>query len=156
MDRAEFVAATRSVAALDAETRAAVEQLRGIPQEAVDRDAATAVREEALRTPGSVMTRVGDSHHQLGEYDKAYDGYLEAIALAEKTGSSRPHGRTLLRLGSLQLDLGRQRHRHGGGVDDPCRPAEVPEVRHRLISGGVVGMPSGGRFRRRERAITSC
>ncbi|MCB5907716.1 tetratricopeptide repeat protein [Streptomyces sp. SF28] len=56
---------------------------------------------------GSVMTRVGDMHHQLGEYDKAYDRYTEAITLAEKTGSPRLHGKTLLRLGSLQLDLGR-------------------------------------------------
>ncbi|OLZ62618.1 hypothetical protein AV521_41425 [Streptomyces sp. IMTB 2501] len=56
---------------------------------------------------GSVMTRVGDVHHQLGEYDKAHDRYLEAIALAEKAGSPRLLGKTLLRLGGLQLDLGR-------------------------------------------------
>jgi aminoglycoside phosphotransferase (APT) family kinase protein len=65
-DLAEFVAAMRSitlpgapqahrggpVASLDAETRAAIEELRGIPQEGVDCDAATAVWEEALRAPG--------------------------------------------------------------------------------------------------------
>src|SRR5215469_4273511 len=65
-DLAEFVAAMRSitlsgapkahrggpVASLDAETRAAIEELRGIPQEGVDCDAATAVWEEALQTPG--------------------------------------------------------------------------------------------------------
>ncbi|MFF7354173.1 aminoglycoside phosphotransferase family protein [Streptomyces filipinensis] len=64
-DLAEFVAAMRSitlpgapqahrggpVASLDAETRAAIEQLRGIPQEGVDCDVATAVWEEALRAP---------------------------------------------------------------------------------------------------------
>ncbi|WP_031169578.1 aminoglycoside phosphotransferase family protein [Streptomyces durhamensis] len=64
-DLAEFVAAMRSitlpgapqahrggpVASLDAETRAAIEQLRGIPQEGVDCEAATAVWEEALRAP---------------------------------------------------------------------------------------------------------
>ncbi|MFI5825026.1 aminoglycoside phosphotransferase family protein [Streptomyces rishiriensis] len=63
---AEFVAAMRSitlpgapqahrggpVASLDAETRAAIEELRRIPQEGVDCDAATAVWEEALRAPG--------------------------------------------------------------------------------------------------------
>ncbi|MEU5525254.1 aminoglycoside phosphotransferase family protein [Streptomyces sp. NPDC047860] len=65
-DLAEFVAAMRSitlpgapqahrggpVASLDAETRAAIEELRRIPQEGVDCDAATAVWEEALRAPG--------------------------------------------------------------------------------------------------------
>jgi aminoglycoside phosphotransferase (APT) family kinase protein len=65
-DLAEFVAAMRSitlpgapqahrggpVASLDAETRAAIGELRGIPQEGVDCDAATAVWEEALRAPG--------------------------------------------------------------------------------------------------------
>ncbi|MCD0483551.1 aminoglycoside phosphotransferase family protein [Streptacidiphilus sp. ASG 303] len=65
-DLAGFVAAMRSItlpgapqahrggpaASLDAETRAAIEELRGIPQEGVDCDAATAVWEEALRAPG--------------------------------------------------------------------------------------------------------
>ncbi|MGW0706639.1 aminoglycoside phosphotransferase family protein [Streptomyces sp. NPDC002643] len=65
-DLAAFVAAMRSitlpgaprahrggpVASLDAETRAAIEELRAIPQEGVDCDAATAVWEEALRAPG--------------------------------------------------------------------------------------------------------
>ncbi|MET9697768.1 aminoglycoside phosphotransferase family protein [Streptomyces sp. NPDC006529] len=65
-DLAEFVAATRSItlpgaprahrggpiASLDAETRAAIEELRGIPQEGVDCDAAAAAWEEALRAPG--------------------------------------------------------------------------------------------------------
>ena len=63
---AEFVAAMRSVTlpgapqahrggpvlSLDAETRSAIERLRGIPQEGVDCDAATAVWEETLRAPG--------------------------------------------------------------------------------------------------------
>ncbi|GAA2262550.1 aminoglycoside phosphotransferase family protein [Streptomyces amakusaensis] len=40
------------VASLDAETRAAVEELRGIPEEGVDGDAVSAVWEEALRAPG--------------------------------------------------------------------------------------------------------
>ncbi|MFD7298550.1 BTAD domain-containing putative transcriptional regulator [Streptomyces sp. NPDC059897] len=56
---------------------------------------------------GSILTRAGDMHHQLGEHDKAYDRYLKAIALAEKAGSPRLLGKTLLRLGGLQLDLGR-------------------------------------------------
>ncbi|MGW7292739.1 aminoglycoside phosphotransferase family protein [Streptomyces xiamenensis] len=65
-DLAGFVAAMRSitlpgapqahrggpVASLAAETRAAIEELRGIPQEGVDCDAATAMWEEALRAPG--------------------------------------------------------------------------------------------------------
>lgn len=64
-DLAGFVAAMRSiplagapqahrggpVALLDAETRAAIEALRGIPEEGVDCAAATAVWEDALRAP---------------------------------------------------------------------------------------------------------
>ena len=64
-DLAAFVTAMRSitlpaapkahrggpVASLDAETRAAIKELRGIPQEDVDCDAAAAVWEEALRAP---------------------------------------------------------------------------------------------------------
>ncbi|MFI7678126.1 aminoglycoside phosphotransferase family protein [Actinophytocola sp. NPDC049390] len=65
-DLAGFVAAMRGVtlsgappayrggpvASLDAPTRAAIEQLRGIPEEGVDCDAAVGVWDEALRTPG--------------------------------------------------------------------------------------------------------
>jgi aminoglycoside phosphotransferase (APT) family kinase protein len=65
-DLAAFVVAMRSitlpdaprahrggpVASLDAETQAAIMELRGIPQEDVDSDAVTAVWEEALRAPG--------------------------------------------------------------------------------------------------------
>lgn len=65
-DLAAFVAAMRGitlpgapqahrggpVASLDAPTRAAIEELRGIPQEGIDCDAAVAVWEEALRAPG--------------------------------------------------------------------------------------------------------
>ncbi|MFV0131987.1 aminoglycoside phosphotransferase family protein [Streptomyces sp. HMX87] len=65
-DLAEFVAAMRSitlpaaptahrggpVASQDAATRAAIEELRGIPEEGVDCDAAAVVWEEALRAPG--------------------------------------------------------------------------------------------------------
>ncbi|MFC4063041.1 aminoglycoside phosphotransferase family protein [Planomonospora corallina] len=64
-DLAGFVAAMRSIAlpgapqayrggpiaSLDARTRAAIEELRGIPQEAVDCDAAVAAWEESLRVP---------------------------------------------------------------------------------------------------------
>ncbi|MFE9634569.1 aminoglycoside phosphotransferase family protein [Streptomyces sp. NPDC006463] len=65
-DLAGFVAAMRSVtapsapqahrggplASQDAGTRAAIEELRGIPEEGVDCDAAAAVWEDALRAPG--------------------------------------------------------------------------------------------------------
>lgn len=64
-DLAEFVAAMRNVslpgapeayrggplASLDTETRAAIDELRAIPEEGVDCDAATAVWDDALRTP---------------------------------------------------------------------------------------------------------
>jgi aminoglycoside phosphotransferase (APT) family kinase protein len=63
---ADFVIAMRSIAlpeapaayrggplaSLDASTRAAIERLRGIPEEGVDCDAVAAVWEDALRTPG--------------------------------------------------------------------------------------------------------
>ncbi|WP_066952427.1 aminoglycoside phosphotransferase family protein [Streptomyces lushanensis] len=65
VDLADFVAAMRSVhlpdppdayrggplTSLDAPTRAAIEQLRTIPEEGVDCDAVTAVWEDALRAP---------------------------------------------------------------------------------------------------------
>ncbi|MER7112590.1 aminoglycoside phosphotransferase family protein [Streptomyces sp. NPDC000229] len=65
-DLAGFVAAMRSVSlpgapvayrggpidSLDASTRAAIEELRGIPEEGVDCDAALAVWEDALAAPG--------------------------------------------------------------------------------------------------------
>ncbi|WP_375546517.1 aminoglycoside phosphotransferase family protein [Actinophytocola gossypii] len=65
-DLAAFVAAMRGVtlpgaptahrggpvATLDADTRAAIDALRGIPEEDVDHDAVTAVWEETLRAPG--------------------------------------------------------------------------------------------------------
>jgi aminoglycoside phosphotransferase (APT) family kinase protein len=65
-DLAEFVAAMRSitlpgapqahrggpVASLDVDTRAAIEELRGLPHEGVDCDAATGLWEESLRAPG--------------------------------------------------------------------------------------------------------
>ncbi|GAB1509393.1 aminoglycoside phosphotransferase family protein [Actinophytocola sp. KF-1] len=65
-DLAAFVTAMRAITlpgaptahrggplvALDAETRAAIERLRGIPEEGVDCDAAAAVWDEALRAPG--------------------------------------------------------------------------------------------------------
>lgn len=64
-DLAGFVATMRSItlpgapaahrggplATLDASTRAAIEELRGIPQEGIDCDAAVAVWEDALRAP---------------------------------------------------------------------------------------------------------
>ncbi|KPC59852.1 phosphotransferase [Streptomyces chattanoogensis] len=65
-DLAGFVAEMRSItlpgapaayrggplASLDASTRAAIEELRGIPEEGVDCDAVAAVWEDALRAPG--------------------------------------------------------------------------------------------------------
>lgn len=47
------------VASLDAGTRAAIEALRGIPEEGVDCDAAAAVWEEALRAPPGRGRRCG-------------------------------------------------------------------------------------------------
>ncbi|MDF2270990.1 BTAD domain-containing putative transcriptional regulator [Streptomyces coacervatus] len=110
---------------------------------------------------GSVMTRVGDIHHQLGEYDKAYDRYLDAIAVAEKTGSPRLHGKTLLRLGGLQLDLGRPAEAVGtlGKAEDLAgRLGDVPlysAVLGRLATAEAdLGNPqAAAELRRRSRAM---
>ncbi|SDO05666.1 DNA-binding transcriptional activator of the SARP family [Streptomyces sp. cf386] len=110
---------------------------------------------------GSVMTRVGDIHHQLGEYEKAYDRYLDAIALAEKTGSPRLLGKTLLRLGGLQLDLDRPAEAAGtlGKAEDLARRlGDVPlyaAVLGRLATAEAdLGNPqAAAELRRRSRAI---
>ncbi|MFI6689246.1 aminoglycoside phosphotransferase family protein [Streptomyces sp. NPDC050485] len=71
-DLAAFVAAMRSVtlprapkayrggplASLDISTRAAIEELRGIPQEGINCDAAAAIWEDALRAPGREVASV--------------------------------------------------------------------------------------------------
>lgn len=110
---------------------------------------------------GSVMTRAGDMHHQLGEYDKAHDRYLEAIARAEKSGSPRLHGKTLLRLGGLQLDLGRPAEAVGtfGKAEDLARRlGDVPL--HSAVLGRLAtaeaelgNVQAAAELRRRSRAI---
>ncbi|MCD9875165.1 AfsR/SARP family transcriptional regulator [Streptomyces guryensis] len=110
---------------------------------------------------GSILTRAGDIHHQLGEHDKAHDRYLEAIALAEKSGSPRLHGKTLLRLGSLQLDLGRPAEAVGplGKAEDLARRlGDVPlhsAVLGRLSTAEAdLGNPqAAAELRRRARAV---
>lgn len=110
---------------------------------------------------GSILTRGGDVHHQLGEYDKAYDRYLEAIALAEKAGSPRLLGKTLLRLGGLQLDLGRPAEAVGtlGKAEDLAgRLGDVPlysAVLGRLSAAEAeLGNPeAAAELRRRSHAV---
>ncbi|MDQ8705758.1 BTAD domain-containing putative transcriptional regulator [Streptomyces sp. LHD-70] len=110
---------------------------------------------------GSVMTRVGDIHHQLGEHDQAYDRYTDAIALAERSGSPRLLGKTLLRLGRLQLDLGRPAEAAGalGKAEDLARRlGDVPlhsAVLDRLATAEAhLGHPEAAAdLRRRARAL---
>ncbi|MDI3408013.1 AfsR/SARP family transcriptional regulator [Streptomyces cavernicola] len=110
---------------------------------------------------GSVMTRVGDIHHQLGEHDKAYDRYTDAIALAERSGSPRLLGKTLLRLGRLQLDLDRPAEAAGalGKAEDLARRlGDVPlhsAVLDRLATAeSRLGNPqAAAELRRRARAL---
>ncbi|MGD3110646.1 AfsR/SARP family transcriptional regulator [Streptomyces sp. YGL11-2] len=110
---------------------------------------------------GSIMTRAGDMHHQLGEYDKAHDRYLEAIARAEKSGSPRLHGKTLLRLGGLQLDLGRPAEAVGtfGKAEDLARRlGDVPlysAVLGRLATAEAKlgNVQAAAELRRRSRAV---
>ncbi|MBF9069749.1 winged helix-turn-helix domain-containing protein [Streptacidiphilus sp. NEAU-YB345] len=110
---------------------------------------------------GSIMTRAGDVHHQLGEHDKANARYLEAIALAERNGSPRLLGKTLLRLGGLQLDLGRPAEAAGtlGKAEDLARRlGDVPlysAVLGRLAEAEVkLGNPqAAAELRCRSRAL---
>ncbi|WP_329168209.1 winged helix-turn-helix domain-containing protein [Streptomyces sp. NBC_01267] len=110
---------------------------------------------------GSIMSRAGDMHHQLGEYDKAYDRYTEAIDLADRTGSPRLLGKTLLRLGSLQLGLGRPTEavRTLGRAEDLARRlGDVPlysAVLGRLSTAEAnLGNPeAAAELRRRSRAV---
>ncbi|MFM9366984.1 AfsR/SARP family transcriptional regulator [Streptomyces sp. Da 82-17] len=110
---------------------------------------------------GSVMTRVGDIHHQLGEHDKAYERYTDAIALAERNGSPRLLGKTLLRLGRLQLDLDRPAEAAGtlGKAEDLARRlGDVPlhsAVLDRLAGAETrLGNPAAAAdLRRRARAM---
>ena len=110
---------------------------------------------------GSIMTRAGDVHHQLGEYDKAYDRYLKAIALAEKAGSPRLLGKTLLRLGGLQLDLGQPAEAVGtlGKAEDLAgRLGDVPlysAVLDRLSTAeaDMGNLGAAAELRRRSRAV---
>ncbi|MFK0295270.1 AfsR/SARP family transcriptional regulator [Streptomyces sp. NPDC090442] len=109
---------------------------------------------------GSVMTRAGDMHHRLGEHDKAHDRYLEAIARAEKSGSPRLHGKALLRLGGLQLDLGRPAEAVGtfGKAEDLARRlGDVPL--YSAVLGGLAAAEAklgnaraAAELRRRSRA----
>ncbi|MGW0733059.1 AfsR/SARP family transcriptional regulator [Streptomyces sp. NPDC002851] len=110
---------------------------------------------------GSVMTRVGDIHHQLGEHDKAYERYTDAIALAEKGGSPRLLGKTLLRLGGLQLDLGRYADAVGalGKAEDLARRLGDVPLRAAVLARLATAEASLGNataaadLRRRSRAI---
>ncbi|WP_167390801.1 AfsR/SARP family transcriptional regulator [Streptomyces yunnanensis] len=76
-----------------------------------------------------VTATVGDMHHQLGEHERAYECYTEAIVLAERIDSPRLLGKTLLRLGCLQLDRGRPLDAAGTlhrAADLAIRLADVP------------------------------
>ncbi|WP_274918810.1 AfsR/SARP family transcriptional regulator [Streptomyces sp. WZ-12] len=110
---------------------------------------------------GSVMTRAGDMHHRLGEYDKAHDRYLEAITRAERSGSPRLHGKALLRLGGLQLDLGRPAEAVGtfGKAEDLARRLGDAPL-HSAVLGGLAAaeaklgnVQAAAELRRRSRAV---
>ncbi|MCE4941576.1 tetratricopeptide repeat protein [Streptomyces albulus] len=86
-----------------------------------------------------VTATVGDMHHQLGEHDRAYTCYTEAIVLAERVESPRLLGKTLLRLGILHLDLGRTRD----AVDALRRAADLAvRLRDVPLYAAVLGKSS--------------
>lgn len=53
------------------------------------------------------LANVGAVHHQVGQHEAAHDCYSASVILAEKIGRPRILGKTLFRMGTLQLDRGR-------------------------------------------------
>ncbi|WP_455355120.1 aminoglycoside phosphotransferase family protein [Streptomyces sp. SYSU K217416] len=149
-DLARFVAAMRSitlpgapvahrggpVAALDAETRAAIEALREIPQEDVDCDAAAAVWEDALRAPGWNGPPVW-LHADLMPGNLLVDGgRLTSVIDFGCTGVGDPACDLFPAWNLLPADA-RQVFREALGVDD----ATWNRGRARTLSQALIALP---------------
>lgn len=151
VDLAGFVTAMRSitlpgapqahrggpVGSLDAETRAAIGELRGIPQEDVDCDAATAVWEDALRAP----VRDGQPvwlHADLmpGNLLVDGDGRLASVIDFGCTGAGDP-ACDLFPAWNLLPAGAREVFREALGVDD----ATWRRGRGRTLSQALIALP---------------
>lgn len=150
-DLAGFVAAMRRVtlpgapqahrggpvASLDAETRAAIGELRGIPQEGVDCDAAVAVWEEALRAPGQDGPPVW-LHADLMPGNLLVDrgGRLTSVIDFGCTGVGDP-ACDLFPAWNLLPAGSREVFREALGVDDPT----WVRGRGRALSQALIALP---------------
>ncbi|WP_406367854.1 aminoglycoside phosphotransferase family protein [Streptomyces sp. NBC_01546] len=124
------------VASLDAETRAAIEELRGIPEEGVDCDAATAVWEEALRAPDRDGPPVW-LHGDLMPGNLLVDGgRLTAVIDFGCMGVGDP-ACDLFPAWNLLPAEGRQVFREALGVDD----ATWIRGRGRTLSQALIALP---------------
>ncbi|GHF05376.1 phosphotransferase [Streptomyces morookaense] len=161
-DLAGFVTAMRSVAlpgaptahrggpvaSLDAATRAAIEELRGIPQEAVDCDAVTAVWEDALRAPARDGPPVW-LHADLmpGNLLVNGDGRLTSVIDFGCTGIGDP-ACDLFPAWNLLPARARDIFREALGVDD----ATWRRGRGRTLSQALIALP----YYRRSNPAMAC
>ncbi|RSO33032.1 phosphotransferase [Streptomyces sp. WAC 06725] len=149
-DLAGFVAAMRDVAlpgapaayrggpltALDAPTRAAIEELRGIPEEGVDCDAVTAVWEDAVRAPAWDGPPVW-LHADLMPGNLLVDGgRLTAVIDFGCTGAGDP-ACDLFPAWNLLPAGAREVFREALGVDD----ATWARGRARTLSQALIALP---------------
>ncbi|RST13015.1 aminoglycoside phosphotransferase family protein [Streptomyces sp. WAC05374] len=150
-DLAEFVEVMRSltlpdapvayrggpVALLDAPTRAAIEQLRGIPQEGIDCDAVTAVWEDGLRAPAWDGPQVW-LHADLMPGNLLVDahGRLTSVIDFGCTGVGDP-ACDLFPAWNLLPPHGREVFREALGVDD----ATWTRGRARTLSQALLALP---------------
>jgi aminoglycoside phosphotransferase (APT) family kinase protein len=149
-DLAEFVAAMRSItlpgapqahrggrlASLDAETRAAIEELRGIPQEGVDCDAATAAWEEAVQAPGWEGPPVWLHADLMPGNLLVHDGRLSAVIDFGCLGVGDP-ACDLFPAWNLLPSIAREVFREGLSVDD----ATWTRGRGRTLSEALISLP---------------
>ncbi|MDT0308667.1 aminoglycoside phosphotransferase family protein [Streptomyces sp. DSM 44917] len=151
-DLAGFVAAMRSAglpgappayrggppAALEASTRAAIEELRGVPEEGVDCDALTAVWESALRGPAARSVPPVWLHADLMPGNLLVDraGRLAAVIDFGCAGTGDP-ACDLFPAWNLLPPAARDTFREALAVDDPT----WTRGRARTLSQAVIALP---------------
>ncbi|MFI5611502.1 aminoglycoside phosphotransferase family protein [Amycolatopsis sp. NPDC051903] len=149
-DLAAFVASMRSstlpgapnayrggpLASLDASTRAAAEELRGIPQEGVDCDAAIAVWEEALHAPAWAGPPVWLHADLMPGNLLVHDGRLTSVIDFGCTGVGDP-ACDLFPAWNLLPPAARATFRDALGLDD----ATWTRGRGRALSQALIALP---------------
>src|SRR5690606_10735806 len=149
-DLGEFVVAMRSVtlpgaprahrggplALLDEETRSAIEELRGLPEESIDCDAATAAWEQALRAPEWDGLPVWLHADLLPANVLIADGRLTAVIDFGTTGAGDP-ACDLFPAWTLLPAEARQTFRQVVNVDD----ATWTRGRGRALSQALIALP---------------